>query len=913
MEIKPIKVLLVEDNVAYSDVLRETLAGVASAQFDLAQCDRLGAALQRLREEHFHAVLLDLNLPDSQGLETFTQIREAAPAVPIIILTSIEDEALALQAIREGAQEYLVKGQIQGKMLARIVRYVVERRFADQALREREEFFRLISENVTDLIAVLDRNGKRLYNSPSYAKLLGDPGQLRGTISFVQIHPEDQERIKRIFEETVATGVGQRTEYRFLLPDGSIRFVESLGSVIQDEAGQVSKVVVVSRDMTEHRLAQERLRQSEVLYHSLVESLPQSIFRKDLEGRFTFVNQRFCAALGKTPEQVVGKTDYDFFPAELAAKYQTDDRRVIHTGQIFETIEEHQPPEGEKMYVHVVKIPVYDAQRRAIGMQGIFWDVTKERRAEEQQRMSEARLQAILDNSPAVIYLKDRQGRYQVINRRYEALFHITREQAANKSDFDLFPREIADAFHANDLKVLESGVPLEFEEAVPQDGELHTFISIKFPLFDGAGMPYAVCGISTDITERKRAEERLRHSEALYQSLVESLPQNIFRKDLAGRFTFVNQVFCNAWGKTVEEIIGKTDHDLFPPDLAEKYRIDDEFVIRTGEIFETVEEHHPTGGERVTAQVVKIPIYDANGRITGIQGIYWDITKQKRDEEKLRNTLAALEDSLRELKATQLQLIQAAKMESVGTLAAGVAHEVKNPLQTMLMGLDYLSRNTPPKDSTIAMVVTDMRDAVKRADNIVRGLLHYSAVHHTDMREEDFNAVLGHTLLLVNYELTRSRIKVVQELAPHLPPVRMDRTKMEQVFINLFMNAIHAMSEGGTLTIRTSGNQWIESAPPDGPRSHPFLPGDTIVIAEVQDAGTGIRDEDLPKIFDPFFTTKPTGVGTGLGLPVTKKIIELHGGTIDVNNVPAGGVRVTVTLKASKGAEHEQKTNSTH
>ena len=240
--------------------------------------------------------------------------------------------------------------------------------------------------------------------------------------------------------------------------------------------------------------------------------------------------------------------------------------------------------------------------------------------------------------------------------------------------------------------------------------------------------------------------------------------------------------------------------------------------------------------------------------------------------------------------------------MESVGTLAAGVAHEVKNPLQTILMGLAYLSKNIPVGDENLALALTDMHDAVKRADAIVRDLLYLSASKQLDIKEEDFNAVVEHSLWLVNYELTRSRVSLMRELAADLPRVRLDKAKMEQVFINLFMNAIQAMPQGGTLTVRTSARRLTGTAQPDERIVGHLNAGDTVVVAEIQDSGIGIPDEKLPRIFEPFFTTKPTGVGTGLGLPVTKQIIDMHGGTIAIGPGTNGGVRVTLMLSAEKG-----------
>ncbi len=256
-----INALLVEDEPIAAGRVKEVLANVPSPRFAVAHVTRLDEALARLGAERFDVILLDLTLPDHPGLQAYHQVHARAPSLPIIVLTCGDDETPALQAVREGAQDYLVNGEFDARMLSRVIRYAIERKRAEQALRQSEEFFRLITENVTDLIAVLDKDGNRLYNSPSYQRSMGADG-LEGTDSFQEIHPDDKEKIRRIFEQTLATGVGQRTEYRMLLADGSVRHIESLGSVVQDEAGQPCKVVVVSRDITERKGQLEALAQA---------------------------------------------------------------------------------------------------------------------------------------------------------------------------------------------------------------------------------------------------------------------------------------------------------------------------------------------------------------------------------------------------------------------------------------------------------------------------------------------------------------------------------------------------------------------------------------------------------------------------------------------------------------------------
>ena len=242
--------------------------------------------------------------------------------------------------------------------------------------------------------------------------------------------------------------------------------------------------------------------------------------------------------------------------------------------------------------------------------------------------------------------------------------------------------------------------------------------------------------------------------------------------------------------------------------------------------------------------------------------------------------------------------------MQSVGRLAAGVAHEVKNPLAILGMGIEYLTKKLAQGDPTVTLTLSDMADAVQRADAIILGLLDFSAHRDLDSKSEDVSAIVEQALGLVKHVLASNGapIGLHKELAANLPPVWLDRNKIIQVLVNVLSNAVHAMPAGGTLTMRTQARQLQpdEIDRDDGSRlADRFRAGDTVVAVQVDDTGHGIPAEKLSRIFDPFYTTKPTGQGTGLGLTVSKKIVELHGGTIDIQNRKEGGVRVTILLKA--------------
>jgi signal transduction histidine kinase len=236
-------------------------------------------------------------------------------------------------------------------------------------------------------------------------------------------------------------------------------------------------------------------------------------------------------------------------------------------------------------------------------------------------------------------------------------------------------------------------------------------------------------------------------------------------------------------------------------------------------------------------------------------------------------------------LEATQMQLIDAAKMKSVGQLAAGVAHEVKNPLATALMGLEYLSSTVAINDEQAATALKDTKEALLQADSIIRELLSFSVPAKLDLKLQDLNAIVEHSLHLVRHEAWNRHVTLTMELEPNLPHLGLDKNKMEQTLVNLFMNAIDAMLEGGTLLVKTRANR---------PKT-----GATDVIAEVEDTGHGIAEGDLEKIFDPFFTKKQKGKGIGLGLTVARRIVHMHGGTLRISNRPEGGVNATITLRA--------------
>ena len=255
-----------------------------------------------------------------------------------------------------------------------------------------------------------------------------------------------------------------------------------------------------------------------------------------------------------------------------------------------------------------------------------------------------------------------------------------------------------------------------------------------------------------------------------------------------------------------------------------------------------------------------------------------------------------ALKNAEKSLKSAQIQLIQAEKLESVGRLAAGIAHEVKNPLAILQMGIDLLRSLCRDASPLAGETLNDMTEAVDRAQGIIGGLLHYATPTAMERRQENIADVLRAAIRMVDHEFKRKQILVGLNLLPDLPLLLLDRRSIEQVFINLLTNAVDAMPNGGRLEIRAGSRVLDRVGDGVGRRAADvFSLGQTILEVVIEDTGPGIDPENLARVFDPFFSTKNTG--TGLGLSITKNIVELHGGRITLANRPEGGVRVTVAF----------------
>jgi len=312
-----LRILILEDLAEDAELLQRELRR-SKINFTARHVASKADYLKGLDESAPDVILSDYSLPDFDGMQALRLAQERAPQVPFIMVTGTISEETAVECMKAGAVDYVLKEHI-GR-IGSAIQIALEKKQAEAKLRESEELLRLITDNVTDLIAILDLQGKRLYNSASYGEILGNPQSLRGTSSFKEIHPDDVATIKRVFEETVRTGMGKRGEYRFVLNDGSVRYIESQGSVIRDQKENVDKVLVVSRDVTERKRAEEELRRSEERFRALIENSSDAIALLSPSGVVLYAGPSTERVMGYRNQEFVGRRFFDLIHPEDAER-----------------------------------------------------------------------------------------------------------------------------------------------------------------------------------------------------------------------------------------------------------------------------------------------------------------------------------------------------------------------------------------------------------------------------------------------------------------------------------------------------------------------------------------------------------------------------------------------------------------
>jgi len=512
------------------------------------------------------------------------------------------------------------------------------------------------------------------------------------------------------------------------------------------------------------------------------------------------------------------------------------------------------------------------------------------KRAEEALKESEARLQTLIRTLPDLIWLKDPQSVYLSCNPRFEAHFGAEEKDIVGKTDYDFLSRKKAEIHRREDQQVLEKGRPIRNESkfVFASDGHSEILETIKTPMYRSDGRLIGVLGIGRDTTDRKKAERKLQRSRMryqalyqeslkrtrLYESLLKSIPIPLVIYNLDGQANYVNPAFTSTFGFTMQDVKGRRI-PFVPKEEMEKSLAGIQKVLDGEPVF-SLETRRLTKDGHILDVLLSSSCYDDDaGNRAGIVVFIKDVTQVKQ---------------------TEAQLLQAQKMESVGRLAGGVAHDFNNML-SVILGYTELEMAQLDESQPMFKSMREIRRAANRSADLTRQLLAFARKQTVTPKVLDLNKTLEGMLKMLR-RLLGEDIDLVWRPEKNPLPVKLDASQVDQLLTNLCVNARDAIKDVGKITIET-GTKILDKAYCRQHRG--FLPGEYVVLA-VSDDGCGMEKETREKIFEPFFTTKGSHQGTGLGLSTVYGIVKQNNGFINAYSEPGQGTTFRIYLPSHSG-----------
>lgn len=649
--------------------------------------------------------------------------------------------------------------------------------------------------------------------------------------------------------------------------------------------GEIVGRVMSYRDVTEHRRAEEERERFFTLSKDLFCSA-------GLDGRFRRINPAWEKTLGYTREELFARPFVDLVhPDDRPAMRDALERAM--QGNVKDPLEiRMQRKDGSHRWFLWTGAPVPS--------ENLFYtvgkDITRYKQIQAELQESRQMLQLVLDTIPQSVFWKNHNLEFIGCNRVFaEASGFASPAEVIGKTDYD-FPiaREDAEFYRRIDLEVIRTGNPkyhIIKRHRMTDGGRVVWVSANKVPLRDAAGEVIGVLSTFEDITEQRTAKGRLQKSEERFRRFMDNNPTIAFMKDDQGRYIYFNQTLEQTFQIKIEDVLGKTDFEWLPGEVAENLSAHDQAVLANNQTLEFLEVIPTPDGENREWMTIKFPIEDADGK-RFIGGVSLDLTDRKRAETARHQ----LEEQLR----------QAQKLESIGTLAGGVAHDFNN-LLTVILGNCQLSRRKLDDREKLGGYLHEIETAATRATEMTKQLLAFSRRQRLARKSLDPNLVIEGSAKMLRRFIDED-IELTVRPGFKVRTVFADPQQIEQILMNFVVNARDAMQHGGRIDIETRNVTLTE----DYVETHPYAgqAGEYVQIS-VRDTGIGMDAETVERIFEPFFTTKEVGKGTGLGLAVVYGIVKQHNGFIEVDSQPGKGTTFKVYFPAEAESEAEETTET--
>jgi PAS domain S-box-containing protein len=743
----------------------------------------------------------------------------------------------------------------------RQIREELEAKVAERtASLQRSERYLAEAQRLTHCGVTAYKGNTVFYGSEEIYRIWGfDPAQGVPSRKAVlqRIHPDDHDRLNAEVERALGEKKRYSAAYRIVLPDGTVKHLESIGQPVFSTDGELVEVVATQIDVTERKRAEEALRESEAKIRRLVDSNIIGIFVWDFDGRILEANDEFLRMVSYDREDLIsGRIRWsDLTPPDWRERNNARIEQQKSSGRFEPFEKEFTRKDGSR-----VPILLGGATFKEGGSQGVAFvlDLTERKRAEEALRaretqLAEARreLRQMIDTIPIPVASYSPDARRDFVNAAWKQYTGLS-DEAARGTEWSIVA-------HPDDTAggdkmwrdALATGEPWHTEERVRRaDGQYRWFAIDRVAARDENGRIVKWYGTAYDIEDRKRAEDALRESEHKLRQIIDTIPAHVVRYQPDGAADFMNQTFSEFLGPGVG--FDNLRSVVHPEDYPKRSR-DWDTHVAAAEPYDIEMRLRRADGVYRWHRSRRVPLRDANGAIVNWYGAGHDIDDQKRAEEAYREA--------------QLELAHANRVATMGQLTASITHEVNQPITAAvtyaLAARRFLSAEPPnlhEVDDALSLIVKEGNRAGEVVGRI-RALIKKAPARKDAVAIND--AILE-VIALTRTEATNNRVSVRTQLAEGLPPVQGDRVQLQQVLLNLVINAIEAMRDVGEdereLLISTRHE-------PDG------------VSVEVRDSGPGFAPADIDRVFEAFYSTKPSGLG--LGLSICRSIIEAHNGRL--------------------------------
>jgi PAS domain S-box-containing protein len=783
----------------------------------------------------------------------------------------------------------------RGTLLGDQQAHRTETEIRNELVGEHEERYRAVVDAADVGLTLIDLAYNIVTANAKQAQIVqSTPGALVGKKCFREYEGREEVCPHCPGITAMAAGVPAEVERTGQRSDGRAFAVRIKAAPVFDRNGRVSGFVEVVEDIGERKRAEDTVRESESKYRTLLDNIPHKVFYKDTDCVYLAVNPAYARDFQLSTADFVGRTDFDFFPPALAAKYRADDERILRSG-IGEELDETYVLDGEVRTVHTVKTPAYDHQGNIVGILGFFWDITSRSLAEERLRSSEARFRNVIETSPDAIALLDLEGRILLANRQAARLvgFDSVDELLSHVgSAFDLLASEDYDRASDNIRTLLEVGIVRDAEYCgIRRDGSRYPAEVSASLEKNASGEPTALILVVRDISKRKQADEALKASEVKYRRLYETMRDAFVSVAMDGTIRECNEAYARMLGYAPEEIRALTYLELTPQRWhgMEAEIVANQVLTRGySDVYE--KEYRRKDGAVFPVELRTVLLRDDAGEPCGMWATVRDISDRRRAQQKLKEYADALQSANAALQKSKLAAEAANRAKS--EFLANMSHEIRTPMTAILGFSDLLATSNLPHHEQ-----QDYLEGIRRNGTALLELLNSIldlsrieadriALERTDC---PLRQIVDDLMSVVRLRAEEKGLSLQVDGEFPLPErIHTDPLRLRQILANLVGNAIKFTQRGGVrITLRCLRAE-------EGSARMQFA---------ITDTGIGIAADKLPELFQPFMQADASSTrlygGTGLGLAISKRLAKALDGDIEVTSKLGKGSTFTLSVDA--------------